>query len=85
MNPLHPTRPKPSSPFRKLAVGAALLATLGVAGTGCARRVHVHTPPVKAVVVLDQEHHDKNVVIVKAHPPRHRHCWRHRGHWHCRR
>lgn len=85
MSSPYPNRSTRSPLIRKLGLTLALAAAVGVAGTGCARRVHVHTPPVKAVIVLDQEHHDRNVVIVKAHPARHRHCWRHRGHWHCRR
>jgi len=64
-----------------LALGALALAAVAA---GCTRHVH-HHHPTKKVVVLDREHDDPAIVVVHQRPAPHRTCWKHRGHWHCRR
>jgi len=64
-----------------------LMAGLGLcvlAGSGCTRHVHHHHDG-PDVVVLDREHDDPTVVIIRERPGRDRSCWRHRDHWHCRK
>lgn len=60
---------------------------LSVSAAACAHPAHhhVHKPKVKAVAVLDAEHHDAKVVIVKQRRAPKAHCWKHAGHWHCHR
>ncbi len=41
--------------------------------------------PVKTVLVLDKEHHGRNIVVVNAMPAKKRNCWNHNKHWHCNR
>lgn len=48
---------------------------------GCATHYH-HAKPVK---VLKAEHSNRAIVVVHSKPAKHRHCWKHGGHWHCRR
>ncbi len=40
--------------------------------------------PVKSLVVLEQEHSSKGIVVVHAVPKKSRKCWTHKKHWHCR-
>ena len=57
-----------------------ILLILIIATAGCAPRTHV-----KSVHFLENEHNDRTVVIVNKRPARGRTCWKHVGHWHCRR
>ena len=65
---------------------AALACAVLIGGLGC---VHVHRPvhhghkPPTAVLLAD-EHSDSRIVIVDLKPMKHRHCWKHKRHWHCR-
>jgi len=73
--------------IRTLALLAGLGLGLIVSLGGCARRVHHHhhpAPVAKKVVVLDQEHDDRNIVVVHSRPHASRICWQHNAHWHCR-
>ncbi len=65
-------------------VAALALAAL-LAPVGCVHHVHHHERPSKVVIDLDREHDDPEVVVIHKRPRPHRHCWRHRRHWHCRR
>lgn len=47
------------------------------------RPVKVVAKPVKTVVVLDNEHQQQDIVIVKVKPAKTKHCWQHKQHWHC--
>lgn len=64
---------------------AALLLAAALALGGCVHHVHHHGPPAKVVIDLDAEHDDPTVVVIHKRPGPHRHCWKHRRHWHCRR
>ena len=44
-----------------------------------------HHGGTKTVRVLDAEHNDRTVVIIRTRPAKGRNCWKHGGHWHCRR
>ncbi len=68
--------------MRTALVPLLLLPLLAVPTASCA-----HPRPARPakVVVLDDEHEDPTIVIVRTRPAHHRHCWRHRRHWHCRR
>ncbi len=65
----------------RLPIVLSLVLLLGA--TGCVKHVHHEAPP-KKVAVLDTEHHDKTILVVYEKPTKHRHCWKHRKHWHCR-
>ena len=39
--------------------------------------------PPKKVVVIDDHPKNRTYVIVRTKPARHRHCVKHRHHWHC--
>lgn len=67
--------------MRRLAM---LLAAAVLAATaGCATHHHHHGA--RSVRVLEAEHSDRKIVIVTSRPARVRKCWKHGGHWHCRR
>lgn len=61
----------------------ALAAAIALVSVGCVGHVH-HRPAHTKVAVLDNEHRDRSIVVVYKAPKRHRHCWKHHGHWHCR-
>ncbi len=67
------------------SIPIVLLMLLALPASACAHRHHHHGPKPKKVVVLDREHHDTKILIMHKKPARHRHCWKHAGHWHCRR
>ena len=65
-----------------------LLATGLVPTLACAhphRHGHTHGPKVRTVAVLEAEHHDTKIVVVHKKPAPRARCWKHAGHWHCRR
>jgi hypothetical protein len=73
------------SSFRAIVLLAGLGLGLAVSLGGCARHVHHHHgAAAKTVVVLDQEHEDRNIVVVHKRPHAGRYCWQHKAHWHCR-
>lgn len=69
----------------RLAIFLATVITL----TGCVVHPKHHGKTVKVkgktAVVLEREHKNKTVVVVKVKPKKGRKCWSHTGHWHCRR
>lgn len=63
-----------------LTVILAVLALPALAG--CAP--HLHPRHSKTVVLtVEQEHHAKDILIVRSRPAASRHCRSHGDHWHC--
>ncbi len=63
-----------------------LFALVTLFAAGCA--AHHHGRPHfenSRVLILDKEHRAANIVVVHKMPGKHRKCWRHGSHWHCRR
>ena len=42
-------------------------------------------PVARTIAVLEAEHSDRTIVIVRTRPAAARKCWKHGDHWHCRR
>lgn len=70
---------------RAWMAGIALGLAAALGAGGCARHVHHHHEGPKKVVVLEREHDDRTIVVVHKRPAPERRCWKHGGHWHCRR
>jgi hypothetical protein len=41
--------------------------------------------PARTLVVLDQEHNGKTILVVNTKHAVTRNCWVHKKHWHCKR